>query len=75
MEARRYRYYEVWANRVRDGKRAISRRCFLSGRCRRTRWAEHISADLLAAFYRSQMGKRSAGDSQQLSVDFRAAWR
>lgn len=49
MEARRYRYYEVWANRVR----ALETGYFAPMLSHRTippdkEWAEHISADLMS---------------------------
>jgi uncharacterized membrane protein len=52
MEARRYRYYEVWANRVR----ALETGYFAPMLSHRTippdkEWAEHISADLLSPHF------------------------
>lgn len=52
MEARRYRYYEVWANRVR----IIETGYFAPMLSARTvppdkEWAEHISADLLTPHF------------------------
>lgn len=52
MEARRYRYYEVWANRVRvleTGYFApmLSHQTMIPDK----EWAEHISADLLAPHF------------------------
>src|SRR5215204_1143065 len=52
MEARRYRYYEVWANRVR----VLETGYFAPMLSHRTippdkEWAEHISADLLAPHF------------------------
>lgn len=52
MEARRYRYYEVWANRVR----VIETGYFAPMLSHRTippdkEWAEHISADLIAPHF------------------------
>lgn len=53
MEARRYRYYEVWANRVR----ALETGYFAPMLSHRTippdkEWAEHISADLMSPRFR-----------------------
>jgi len=52
MEARRYRYYEVWANRVR----VLETGYFAPMLSHQTmppdkEWAEHISADLLAPHF------------------------
>ena len=52
MEARRYRYYEVWANRVR----VLETGYFAPMLSHRTmppdkEWAEHISADLLSPHF------------------------
>lgn len=52
MEARRYRYYEVWANRVR----VLETGYFAPMLSHRTippdkEWAEHISADLVAPHF------------------------
>ncbi len=52
MEARRYRYYEVWANRVR----VLETGYFAPMLSHRTippdkEWAEHISADLLTPHF------------------------
>jgi uncharacterized membrane protein len=52
MEARRYRYYEVWANRVR----VLETGYFAPMLSHRTippdkEWAEHISADLIAPHF------------------------
>lgn len=52
MEARRYRYYEVWANRVR----VLETGYFAPMLSHRTmppdkEWADHISADLLAPHF------------------------
>ncbi|MGB7200727.1 MAG: DUF2270 domain-containing protein [Pyrinomonadaceae bacterium] len=52
MEARRYRYYEVWANRVR----VIETGYFAPMLSHRTippdkEWAEHISADLISPHF------------------------
>lgn len=52
MEARRYRYYEVWANRVR----ILETGYFAPMLSHRTippdqEWAEHISADLLSPHF------------------------
>ncbi|MGD9562532.1 MAG: DUF2270 domain-containing protein [Pyrinomonadaceae bacterium] len=52
MEARRYRYYEVWANRVR----VLETGYFAPMLSHRTippdqEWAEHISADLLVPHF------------------------
>lgn len=52
MEARRYRYYEVWANRVR----VLETGYFAPMLSQRTippdqEWAEHISADLLTPHF------------------------
>lgn len=52
MEARRYRYYEVWANRVR----VIETGYFAPMLSSRTvppdkEWAEHISADLISPHF------------------------
>ena len=58
MEARRYRYYEVWANRVR----VMETGYFAPMLSHRTmppdkEWAEHISArSAHAAFYDQRMG-------------------
>ena len=37
MEARRYRYYEIWSSRVRGIGQATSRRCWRLTVCRQTR--------------------------------------
>ncbi|MFN6965099.1 MAG: DUF2270 domain-containing protein [Pyrinomonadaceae bacterium] len=52
MEARRYRYYEVWANRVR----VVETGYFAPMLSQRTvppdqEWAEHISADLVSPHF------------------------
>ncbi len=52
MEARRYRYYEVWANRVRVLETGyfgpmLSQRTLPPDK----EWAEHLSADLLAPHF------------------------
>ncbi|MBK9216634.1 MAG: DUF2270 domain-containing protein [Chloracidobacterium sp.] len=52
MEARRYRYYEVWANRVRVLETGyfgpmLSHRALPPDK----EWAEHLSADLLAPHF------------------------
>src|SRR4051812_4410603 len=52
MEARRYRYYEVWANRVRVVETGyfapmLSRRAIPPDK----EWADHISADLVAPHF------------------------
>jgi uncharacterized membrane protein len=52
MEARRYRYYEVWANRVRVLETGyfgpmLSQRTIPPDK----EWAEHLSADLLAPHF------------------------
>ncbi len=52
MEARRYRYYEVWANRVR----VLETGYFAPMLSQRTvapdkEWAEHISADLISPHF------------------------
>lgn len=56
MEARRYRYYEVWANRVR----VLETGYFAPMLSHRTippdkEWAEHISADLLTPHFTISM--------------------
>ena len=71
MEARRYRYYEVWANRVR----VLETGYFAPMLSHRTippdkEWADHISADLHhAAFYDQRMGSGRTSPACKLSVD------
>lgn len=52
MEARRYRYYEVWANRVRVLETGYFAPMFSHQAIAPDKeWAEHISADLLAPHF------------------------
>ena len=75
MEARRYRYYEVWANRVR----VLETGYFAPMLSHRTippdkEWADHISGRSdLAAFYDQRMGSGRPAAAGKLSLDIHTA--
>ena len=76
MEARRYRYYEVWPIVFACWRRAILPRCCRNGPCRRTRnVAEHISswADLITPHFTISEWEAAAAAEGKLSLDLYAA--
>ncbi len=72
MEARRYRYYEVWANRVR----ILETGYFAPMLSHRTmppdkEWAEHISSDLISPHFTiSEWEAVGRAFAKQLYLDF-----
>jgi hypothetical protein len=51
MEARRYRYYEIWASRVRVMETGYFAQMLAPGGVRDQEWASHLASDLLTPHF------------------------
>lgn len=51
MEARRYRYYEIWASRVRMIETGYFAQLLVPGTTAETEWAKHLMDDLLTPHF------------------------
>lgn len=78
MEARRYRYYEIWSSRVRVIETGYFAQMLAPGSAPDEEWADHLAADLLTPHFTISMseaiGRRLRRNYLWIFVLLAASW-
>jgi len=76
MEARRYRYYEIWASRVRVMETGYLAQMLAPDSVPRDQeWASHLASDLLTPHFTISVWKRSGGVCDATIYGCLRCWR